>query len=217
MVGRGERRCHRQYRSVQGESGGRDVHRCGQGDQWQCFDHRLGDGEPGSPGDPHPHARHSHPGLRRHPAVLGHGQGRLWQCDHRGTDLVGPVGRRDHQQLHGDVHPQRRLLLRNRQNGTFEDVSAAAGPGLEPQAVGRGAAFGDFDNDGDVDVFVNNNNSPATLLRNEGGNQNHWLMVKLVGGARKVTSYESRVKNLLTRDLRHGTRDFPIGTESGRR
>src|SRR6185295_11101939 len=47
--------------------------------------------------------------------------------------------------------------------------------------LGRGCAFGDFDNDGDVDVFVNNLDGPPTLLRNDGGNRNNWIMIKCVG------------------------------------
>ncbi len=87
----------------------------------------------------------------------------------------------------GTTHAQRRILLRNAGNGTFVDVSAEAGPGLEQEAVGRGAAFGDFDNDGDVDVFIINNNCPVTLLRNDTQDQNRWLRVKLVGGKRPET------------------------------
>ena len=47
--------------------------------------------------------------------------------------------------------------------------------------VSRGAAFGDYDNDGDIDIFLNNSNQPATLLRNEGGNSNHWLTIQPIG------------------------------------
>jgi Fe-S cluster assembly iron-binding protein IscA len=50
-----------------------------------------------------------------------------------------------------------------------------------PKKVGRGAAFGDYDNDGDIDIFLNNSNQTANLLRNDGGNRNHWLMIKTVG------------------------------------
>jgi hypothetical protein len=47
--------------------------------------------------------------------------------------------------------------------------------------VARGAAYGDFDGDGDLDILVSNNNGPAALYRNDGGNRNHWLQVKLTG------------------------------------
>jgi hypothetical protein len=51
--------------------------------------------------------------------------------------------------------------------------------------VSRGAAWADYDDDGDLDVAVANNNQPAALLRNEGGNQGHWIAFKLVGAGRK--------------------------------
>ena len=56
-------------------------------------------------------------------------------------------------------------------NGRFEDVSAQAGPAIGAENLGRGCAFGDFDNDGDVDILVNNLDGPPTLLRNDGGNR----------------------------------------------
>lgn len=63
----------------------------------------------------------------------------------------------------------------------FTDVSAAVGVTQLPPKVGRAAAFGDYDNDGDIDIFLNNSNQPATLLRNEGGNRNHWITVQAIG------------------------------------
>ena len=68
----------------------------------------------------------------------------------------------------------RKLLYRNLGNGRFEDVSAKAGPAILAENLGRGCAFGDFDNDGDVDVIVNNLDGPPSLLRNDGGNGNHF-------------------------------------------
>lgn len=76
---------------------------------------------------------------------------------------------------------ERSLLYRNRGNGTFEDVSSSSGPGLEQRRSGRGVAFGDFDNDGDVDIVVNNQNDPPTLLRNQLDHLNHSLMIRTVG------------------------------------
>jgi len=73
-------------------------------------------------------------------------------------------------------------LLRNR-NGRFEDVSASSGEPFRVARAARGVAFGDLDNDGFVDVVVNTLNGPAALLRNTGGNGNHWLMVNTVGTA----------------------------------
>ena len=76
---------------------------------------------------------------------------------------------------------QPKLLLRNRGTGTFEDVTDRAGAVFKLSEVGRGAAFGDIDNDGDVDVVVANAAGPLRLLTNEVGNQQNWLGLRLVG------------------------------------
>ena len=76
---------------------------------------------------------------------------------------------------------ERNLLYRNRGNGTFDDVSRSAGPGLQLIRSSRGAAFGDFDNDGDIDIVVNNQNDPPNLLQNVSRNQGNWLLIKAVG------------------------------------
>ena len=73
-------------------------------------------------------------------------------------------------------------LLRARTSGSYQDVSDRAGAALELLEVSRGAAFGDLDNDGDVDIVVVNNEGPARLLRNEVGNAAPWLIVDLCGG-----------------------------------
>jgi hypothetical protein len=67
----------------------------------------------------------------------------------------------------GVGHAQPPLLLINQGNGTFVDRAAAAGPAFAQPRVGRGLAFGDFDNDGDVDVLMTTNNGPAVLFRND--------------------------------------------------
>ena len=72
------------------------------------------------------------------------------------------------------------LMLRN-QDSSFVDVSASLGPTFARPAAGRGAAFADFDDDGDVDIVIANLDGPPTLLRNEEGNANHWLTVSLRG------------------------------------
>ena len=77
--------------------------------------------------------------------------------------------------------PQKDQFFRYDGDGIFTDLSAATGIAALPYRVGRGVAFGDYDSDGDVDIFIVNNHDRAVLLRNEGGNRNNWLHVKLIG------------------------------------
>lgn len=72
-------------------------------------------------------------------------------------------------------------LFRNRGKRKFEEVSHRVGRALGRSIVGRGAAYGDFDNDGDLDLLITANNGPARLLRNDNANQNDLLRVKLIG------------------------------------
>ena len=76
-----------------------------------------------------------------------------------------------------------KLLFRSLGGGRFEDVTMRAGPAFQTLDVSRGAAFGDVDNDGDVDVLVANNNGKARLLINEVGARNHWVGLRLAGKA----------------------------------
>jgi hypothetical protein len=74
------------------------------------------------------------------------------------------------------------LLFHNVGNGRFEDVSAKLGPDLAKPAVARGAAYADFDHDGDLDLLVSSNNGPARLLRNDANTaKNHWITLRLEG------------------------------------
>ena len=84
----------------------------------------------------------------------------------------------------GDPYPLDQLnqLFRNRGDGTFAETTAEAGPAFALREVSRGAAFGDLDNDGDVDVVVTNNSGPVRLLRNELGNVRPWLGLYMVDG-----------------------------------
>jgi len=72
-------------------------------------------------------------------------------------------------------------LFHNTAKGRFVEVTDQAGPELQLIEVSRGAAFGDVDNDGDMDVLVTNNNGPARLFLNQIGNRNHWLGLRVIG------------------------------------
>jgi hypothetical protein len=72
-------------------------------------------------------------------------------------------------------------LFRNKGKKKFEEVTSKLGRALNRAIVGRGAAYGDFDNDGDLDLLISTNNGPARLLRNDNANQNDLLRVKTVG------------------------------------
>ena len=73
------------------------------------------------------------------------------------------------------------LLFRNTGGGHFENVSNEVGPDFRKQMVARGAAYADFDHDGDLDVLISNNDGPPVLYRNDGGNKNDWLTVRVTG------------------------------------
>lgn len=102
-------------------------------------------------------------------------------------------GLKDIFQVAGHVYPeiaqiapqenyrQKRLMYRNLGGGKFEDVSAMAGLGVAEAHSSRGAAFGDFDNDGDIDVLIMNMHEAPSLLRNDLKSANHWVKVKLEG------------------------------------
>jgi len=79
------------------------------------------------------------------------------------------------------AHKTPRVLFRNLSGGRFEELLEAAGPGISEAHASRGVAFGDFDNDGDVDILIMNINEPPSLLRNDVSGSAHWLKVKLIG------------------------------------
>jgi hypothetical protein len=85
-------------------------------------------------------------------------------------------------------------LYRNLGNGRFEDVSSRAGAVFKIADVGRGAAFGDIDNDGDTDVVIGTASGPARLLVNNIGNRQHWLGLRLVGGRARRDMVGARVE-----------------------
>lgn len=94
----------------------------------------------------------------------------------------------------GENYKNPRIVYQNLGNGTFKDVSAQMGPGIGERFSSRGAAFGDFDNDGDVDALVLNMNDLPSLLRNDGGNQNHWINIKLLGTKCNRSGIGARVR-----------------------
>ena len=94
--------------------------------------------------------------------------------------------------LHIGYH-QRRTLYRNLGGGRFADVSAESGPGILAEQVGRGCAIGDLDNDGMLDIVVNNLDAAPSLLSNLAKNDNHWLIVKLRGTKSNRSGIGARV------------------------
>jgi hypothetical protein len=86
-----------------------------------------------------------------------------------------------------------RMLFRNLGNGTFEELAGEAGPAITEPHSSRGCAFGDFDNDGDLDILIVNLNEPPSLLRNDIRGTHHWLKVKLVGTTSNRSAIGSRV------------------------
>ncbi|PYU59949.1 MAG: hypothetical protein DMG55_12285, partial [Acidobacteria bacterium] len=86
-----------------------------------------------------------------------------------------------------------RLLFRNLGKGRFEELLEEAGPAIADPHVSRGCAFGDFDNDGDLDILIVNLNEPPSLLRNDVTSGNHWLKVKLVGTKSNRSAIGARV------------------------
>jgi hypothetical protein len=91
----------------------------------------------------------------------------------------GAVNTIEHQRGRPVPYLMKNQLFHNRGSGTLEEVTAIAGPAFERPDVGRGAAFGDVDNDGDTDVVVTNNNGAVQLLINQAAGKNHWVQVRL--------------------------------------
>ena len=109
-------------------------------------------------------------------------------------------------QVNGHVYPevekltteagyaQRKVLYQNLRNGKFADVSVKVGGAVMENTAGRGAAFGDFDNDGDIDVVINTVNSTPELIRNDQKSGNNWLKIKLIGVKSNRDGIGARVK-----------------------
>ena len=99
-------------------------------------------------------------------------------------------------------HKTPRVIFRNLGGGKFEELMGLGGPAIPEAHNSRGCAFGDFDNDGDIDVLIVNLNEPPSLLRNDVESGHHWLKVKLIGvksnrsaiGATVIASYGERMQ-----------------------
>jgi hypothetical protein len=123
-------------------------------------------------------------------------------------------GRPDLMVVNGTVYPELeavyskypsrgpRLMFRNQGDGSFVPLGEEAGPGITSRHISRGCAFGDFDNDGDLDILILNVNEPPSLLRNDAPAGNHWIKVRLEGtrsnrsaiGARVLARYGGKVQ-----------------------
>lgn len=93
----------------------------------------------------------------------------------------------------GTTWKQASQLFHNEGGGRFREVTAQAGPVFQELHSARGAAFGDLDDDGDVDIVVNNIDEPPSLLRNDGGNASHWIGFRLAGAGRNRGAIGGRV------------------------
>lgn len=110
---------------------------------------------------------------------------------------------------HADTrYAEPKLMFRNSGDGNFSDVSNQLGPDFVLPRVSRGAALADFDNDGDLDILVSNNGQAAQLLRNDGGNNNNWLQIFLIGTKSNRDGVGARIKvvsgDLVQYDQRKG-------------
>jgi hypothetical protein len=136
-------------------------------------------------------------GLGLHTQYLGWGCG-FFDMDNDGwTDILICNGHvyPEVEQLKTEAgYAQRKLLYRNLRNGRFEDVSLNAGAGISDPVASRGCAFGDFDNDGDLDVVVNTVNGYPQLLRCDLRTANNWIKVRTIGTKSNRSGIGARLK-----------------------
>ncbi len=136
-------------------------------------------------------------GLGRHTQYLGWGCG-FFDMDNDGwPDILICNGHvyPEVEQLKTEAgYQQRKLLYKNLRDGRFEDVSYKASAGISTPSASRGCAFGDFDNDGDVDVLVNTMNGYPQLLRCDSRTANNWIKVKTIGTKSNRSGIGARLK-----------------------
>jgi enediyne biosynthesis protein E4 len=97
--------------------------------------------------------------------------------------------------LHIDIHfKDRAILYQNLGGGTFRDISAEAGPALQEKHSSRGAAFGDIDNDGVMEVIINNQGEAPSLLKQKQSPPGHWVILQLVGTRSNRSAIGAHVK-----------------------
>jgi hypothetical protein len=85
-------------------------------------------------------------------------------------------------------------MFQNEGGGKFKDISLELGKYFSQEFVGRGACAGDYDNDGDMDIFIVNLNSHCVFLRNNKGNQNNWIILNLTGTTSNRDGIGARIK-----------------------
>ena len=119
------------------------------------------------------------------------------------------------------TYAQADLLFRNtHQDGRYHFTDASTEVGLTqlPKKVSRGAAFGDYDNDGDIDIFLNHSNQSATLLRNDGGNSNNWVTIHAIGTQSNASGLGTKITvtcNTRLQAAPHGTLSIVKEVHSG--
>ena len=112
---------------------------------------------------------------------------------------------------HPHLSYRQKDLLYENLGGRFRDVSSSSGPAFQIEHVGRGAAVGDYDNDGDLDIVVSDCGGRPILLRNDGGNRNHWLALRARGRESNRFGLGTRVR--VTRRGRVGQLTTPFRDE----
>ncbi|HZQ25398.1 MAG TPA: CRTAC1 family protein [Terriglobales bacterium] len=136
-------------------------------------------------------------GLGAHTQFLGWGCGFIDMDNDGWPDILicnGHVYPEVEQLKTESGYAQRKLLYKNQRNGHFEDVSFQAGAGISTPAPARGCAFGDFDNDGDIDVVVNTVNDFPQLLRCDTRLPNNWIKVKTIGTKSNRSGIGARIR-----------------------